>query len=499
MHSFFKKYNKTINQLFKIKNLFRIIHLLHGLFIGAILHLTFTTLAINQTQYFLSLCCKLEKLGYSTSIISFHEESNKIIRDSGIKVFNVFECYKADIEKSLNIEVEFTDYLRKYNIECPNILLSHEKVTFLIQDSLKLKEKFVLYFKALEKIFTQLKSQHQGNVILFQELGGFASIVSSFYVARGAGYDNIFFEPSFFKGRMFFVKNTFESYKVIEDFNKKIDPQVITYLEHARKNKTIVIPKKDASHYQHPIRKIINTHNIKRLYQKLVSKYFTNQKEEFNYIGSFVYRHIRMLANRILFIKYYQPIPSGKFIYYPFHVPMDVALTVRAPLFVDQYYLIDYISRNIPNGFKLAIKEHPAMIGVVEYRRIKDLLSRNDNIVFLSPDINNHEVMAKMELLLTVNSKTGAESLMQGKKVICLGDAFYNKSKSIRYIDNIDNLYKYINMAIESDTPNINDVNIFFNSTYTQTYPGELYYCTEENITHSSNTLSLYIKENYGK
>ncbi|WP_158649524.1 hypothetical protein [Bacteriovorax stolpii] len=463
------------------------------------MHLTFTTLAVNQTQYFLALCLELEKQGYTTSIISFHEESNKMISDAGIKVFNVFESYRSEKEKNLNIENEFTDLLKKYNIECPNILLSHEKVTFLIQDSLKLKEKFVLYFKALEKIFTELKSKHQGNVVLFQELGGFASIVSSFYVARGMGYDNIYFEPSFFKGRMFFVKNTFESYKVIEDFNKQIEPTVLSYLQNARTNKTIVIPKKDASHYQHPIRKIINTHNIKRLFQKLVSKYFTNQKEEFNYIGSFVYRHVRMLTNRFLFTKYYQSIPSGKFVYYPFHVPMDVALTVRAPLFVDQYYLIDYISRNIPNGYSLAIKEHPAMIGVVEYRRIKDLLSRNDNIVFLNPDINNHEVMTRMDLLLTVNSKTGAESLMQGRKVICLGDAFYNKSKSVRFVDNIDNLYKHINTAIAGDAPKIDDINVFFNSTYSQTHIGELYYCAAENITQSSNSISNYVKVNYGK
>ncbi len=463
------------------------------------MHLTFTTLAVNQTHYFLALCQELEKQGHTTSIISFHEESNRIIADGGIKVFNVFEKYREEKNKHLNIENEFTSLLQKYSIDCPNILLSHEKVTFLIKDTLQLKEKFVLYFKALENIFNELKNQYGKDIVLFQELGGFASIVSSFYVARGMGYDNLFFEPSFFKGRMFFVKNTFESYKVKEDFTKAVDPFVLNYLQNARANKTIVIPKKDASHYQHPIRKIVNTHNIKRLFQKLASKYFTNQQEEFNYIGSFVYRHVRMLTNRFLFIKYYRQIPEDKFVYYPFHVPMDVALTVRAPLFVDQYYLIDYISRNIPNGYSLAIKEHPAMIGVVEYRRIKDLLTRNDNIVFLNPDINNHEVMTKMDLLLTVNSKTGAESLMQGKKVICLGDAFYNKSKSVRFVDNVDNLYTRVNEAIAGDKPNIEDINTFFNSTYAQTHVGELYYCAAENIAQSSQSINNYVQLNYGK
>lgn len=463
------------------------------------MHLTFTTLAMNQTQYFIQLCKKLQELGYSTSIISFHEDSNKLIEEAGIKLFNIFENFRKSKVKKLNIENEFSNILNKYQIDCPNILLSHEKVAFLIRDTLQLKEKFVYYFNALELIFEELNNQYDKKIILFQELGGFASIVSAFYVARHMGYDNIYFEPSFFKGRMFFVKNSFESYKVYEDFHQNIDPFVINYLNNARTNRTIVIPKKDASHYRHPIRKIINIHNIKRLFQKLFSKYFSNKKEEFNYISSFVYRHVRMLTNRIIFMKYYQNVPAGKFIYYPFHVPMDVALTVRAPLFLDQYYLIDYLSRNIPNGYLLAIKEHPAMIGVVEYSRIKNLLATNDNIVFLNPDINNHEVMGKMDLLLTVNSKTGAESLMQGKKVICLGDAFYNKSKSIHFVENINNLYKQIHNVLEGPSPSIEHINYFFNSTYSQTHVGELYYCSAENIALSSLSISNYIKINYGK
>lgn len=459
------------------------------------MHITFTTLAINQTHYFLSLCLELEKVGFSTSIISFHEDSNKVIQDAGIKVYNVFEIFRVEKTKNLNIEQEFSNLLAVYKIDCPNILLSHEKVTFDIKNTILLKEKFVLYFKALEDIFSDLQVKYKNDLIVFQELGGFASIISTFYVARHFDIDNIFLEPSFFKSRIFFVKNTFQSYKVMEETTEK-NLVVTEYLQRARKNKTIVIPKKDTTHYRHPIKKIINFHNIKRLFQKTFSKYLGGKQEEFNYIWSFVYRHIRMLTNRILLIKYYQNLPSSKFIYYPFHVPMDVALTVRAPLFVDQYSLIDYLSRNIPDGFKLVIKEHPAMIGVVYYNRLKDLLERNDNIVLLNPDINNHEVMNKMELLVTVNSKTGAESLMLGKKVICLGDAFYNQSKSITLLDNIHDLYLAINKCLQKESPKGLDIELFFQSTFNQTYPGELYYCTYDNIHSSVTSISNFVRKN---
>lgn len=456
------------------------------------MHITFTTLAVNQTHYFLSLCVELEKLGYTTSIISFHEDSNELIKSKGVKCYNVFEKYRSLKQQALDVEKEFSTLLKKYNIDCPNILLSHEKETFGVKDSLSLKEKFVLYFKSLEFVFDDLQKKFNEDIEVFQELGGFASIVSTFYVARARNLNNIFLEPSFYKGRLFFVKNTFDSYKVVENENDH-SPDATAYLQKAKEKKTIVIPQKDASHYRHPIWKIANWHNFKRLFQKIFSKYIFGKQEEFNYIGSFVHRHVRMLINRLLLTKYYQQIPAEKFIYYPFHVPMDVALTVRAPLFVDQYTLIDYIARNIPNGYKLAIKEHPAMIGVVHYNRVKDLLNKNDNVVLLNPEINNHEVMKRMELLVTVNSKTGAESLMNGKRVVCLGDSFYNKSKSITYVENIKDFYLTINTGLAKPEPTQEGITLFFQSAYLQAYPGELYFCSEDNILASVKSITSFL------
>ena len=458
------------------------------------MHVVFTTLAFNQTRYFVALCRELEKSGISTSLISFHEDSNQYIKQAGIRCFNVFELGKKHEVDATKVDDLFEAIMTEYQIDFPKILLSHEKTTFNITNEEALKKRFIKYFRTIDEIIKLLIGEFGTDLIVFQELGGFASLLSTFYIARKLKLNHFFMEPSFFKGRMFFVKNSLMAVKPLEK-GAILKDEVRNYLLKIKANKEIVIPKKDASHYRHPIFKILSGSNLKRLFQKLFSKYFLRRSEEFNHVGNFVYRHLRMLVNRLRFSRLYKAIPDTSFIYYPFHVPMDVALTVRAPLYLDQYSLIDYLARNIPEGYKLAIKEHPAMIGVVSYRRLIDLLKRNPNVVFLHPDINNHEVISKTELVVTVNSKTGAESLMQGKRVICLGDAIYIQANSVRYVENIQEVGPKIIEFLKEEPPSMDSVEGFFQAVWDEGYPGELYDCSPENILASAASIGECVKK----
>ncbi|HAL95237.1 MAG TPA: hypothetical protein DCP55_04630, partial [Chitinophagaceae bacterium] len=342
------------------------------------MHIVFTSLAFNQTEYFVELCVELKKLGLSSSIISFHEDSNDYIEKKGVTVFNVFERGSRCKNNLEGIERKFLELVKSYKIESANILLSHEKAAFNLTEEVPLKRKFVEYIAAVEDILKELKSTKGNELVVFQELGAFASLLSTYFVARENGISHFFMEPAIFKGRMFLVKNSLFAHKPIEK-TVVVDDELKLYLEQIKRTKDIVIPKKDVGYYRHPFFKIASKHNIRRLCQKLLSKYVKGRREEFNHIGSFVFRHVKMLVNRIRFVPLYSQLPREKFIYYPLHVPIDVALTVRAPLYLDQYALIDYISRNIPPDYKLVVKEHPAMVGLISFGRMKSLLRNHPN------------------------------------------------------------------------------------------------------------------------
>jgi hypothetical protein len=454
--------------------------------------IVFTTLAMNQTIFFVGLAKELEKKGNKIFIISFHEDSCNYIKKQGIDFYNIF-MYKNN---TVNIEKEFSSYVEKYNIDNPNLILSHEKVAFNIQDTSKIMHKYINYFNALELIYNDIKKESKNTLVTVQELGGFSSILSTYFYSIKNNIDNIFIEPSFFRGRIFFVKNSLHSIDIEDKDNIDITSELKEYLDNTLQEKKIVIPTKDKMGYRNPINKIINFHNIKRLIQKSYSKLFLKKNEEFSHIAFHVKKHFRMLFNQMILKSYYKDIPKEKFIYFPMHVPNDVALTVRSPEYLDQLGLIYYVSKNLPLEYKIVTKEHPAMLGDIDRKRVINLLNNDKNIILLKPHINNFDVLNRAEIILTVNSKAGAEAILNNKKVIVLGDAFYDLCKYINKVDNIKNIYKIIQLLVNSNELNSNqNIYNYFQNIWNQSYIGDLYYDDKDNYKNFAKSLEGYLNE----
>ena len=180
----------------------------------------------------------------------------------------------------------------------------------------------------------------------------------------------------------------------------------------------------------------------------------------------------------------------GRCVYYPLHVPADVALTIRAPEYLDQCALIDYLCRVTPHTHQVVVKEHPALIGAVPYARMKDLLDRHDNLALLDPGINNYRVLGKADAIVTVNSKSGAEALLLGKPVLVLGDAFYRDSALALRVDALHALPAMLAQALENHASiDRAAIESFFQDVWDSSLPGELYDVSDENVATFAGSL----------
>jgi capsule polysaccharide modification protein KpsS len=197
--------------------------------------------------------------------------------------------------------------------------------------------------------------------------------------------------------------------------------------------------------------------------------------------------------------RHYQALPADRFVYYPFHVPADVALTLRAAQYFDQCALIDYLARTIPATHRLAIKEHPALVGATPHARLADVLRRYDNIVLLQPTINNHDVLSAADLVVTVNSKSGAEALLHGRRVVVLGDAFYRDCDAVRAVDQPSDLPAVMRESLARPAPSAAAVRRFFQRVWDSSYPGELYATDPDNCrVFATSVLSALNVEVHG-
>ena len=450
-------------------------------------NIVFISLAQNQSQFFERVGKNMVQAGFGVVHVCFHEGAVKDLRASGSEVFNPY-----DYQVSSTDHVNFDDY----DITNPSLLLGHEKSAYNLSDTNALQLKFKRHLAAMDAILRSLLKRG-GNWCLVQELGGFTSVLAAYYAGRRLGIKNWFLEPSFFRGRMFFTSNTLDAPR-IPDAVGEVSEEVKSIIESIVRNSIVVIPAKDRMHYRGPFNKLFDPKNVRRLFQKLAAKHLRGEQEEFQHIRLHVARHVRMLVNSLILSHRYQLLPAGqRFIYYPLHVPGDFALTIRSPEYLDQYALIDYLCRVAPLGYRVVIKEHPALVGAVSPSRIKDLCARHDNFALLPPSLNNHEVLAAADAVITVNSKSGAEALLHGTPVVVLGNAFYEDCPLVHRVNGLADLQDALNRALDKTaTFNVSSILPFFQQVWDASFPAELYDLTPNNISNFSHSLARLFRKN---
>jgi len=437
--------------------------------------IVFVSLASNQSSFFAALESNVRAAGFDVAHVCFHEPSAYSLRKAGHRVFNPFELARS---------VELPEF-RSYGIDNPALLVGHEKAAYEIRNTPALLLKFRRHLAAMEVVFETLMAEGR-RLVLVQELGGFTSVLAGYFVSQRHKVPNYFIEPSFFKGRFFLTRNSFSA-PLVPRIAVEASEKVQAVLKQIRDTQTVVIPTKDALHYRGAVHKLVDPKNWRRLIEKLLQKHLMRQKEEFQHIGGHVRRHIRMTVNGAKLRKFYADIPvETPFIYYPLHVPADFALTIRSPEYLDQLSLIDFLCRVAPEGRKVVIKEHPALMGGLPATRVAELIDRHDNLTLLSPGINNHQVMRRAEAVVTVNSKAGAEALLYRRPVLALGDSFYRDSGLVTAINGLRELPARLHGA----TPPIEkEVSLFLQDVWSASVAGELYDIGNENIAQFAGSL----------
>lgn len=446
-----------------------------------------TTLAEYQTRFWIKVGIRLQQLGHQTAFISFDDRSSELLRGAGLKVFSGTQRKTSIRDNKIDHNSLFFDY----GIGEVSFWLTHERIAFSQSDTNFLVQKLA---NVLEVADTACKEwSEKESVVVIQELGGFLSVIGSYFAARKHGFDHYFIEPSFFRSRLFFVKNKFAAINIPQAIeNRDLPVELAQYLDETVKSCSIVVPEKDRHQYTSARKKLVNCKNACRLFAKLRDKYILGKSFEFGYIGHHVRSHAEMLLNSVKLKSHYTETSAlGRFVYYPLHVPGDVALTLRSPHLLDQIALIDFICRSVPTSHQVAIKEHPAMVGAIDSKRLIDLLKRYDNLVILTPSTNNYEVLRHADVVVSVNSKSGAEAGLLGKRVIVLGDAFYIGAPFAIYVDRIQDLPQTIENAISGNKDSVSQLTVqqYFRNVWENTAVGELYLLDPRNVENFTKSL----------
>ena len=432
-----------------------------------------TTLAEYQTRFWIPVAERLRRAQREVQLLAFDDRSAEMAEAKGIPVVNMYRT-GLQVGAPVNDQQAFAARVTDYGLDGTNLLFSHERVTFGIRDEAALRRRFMIYTNAMEALLDRLAAAAR-QAVAVQELGGFLSVIACFYAARKRGIRNWFIEPSFFRGRLYYTPDSLAAPDTMRTASDKVSTDVRAYLDETLRQQSIVIPQKDRHQYAAALNKIFNAKNARRLVEKLWDQFALGKHQEFGHNLRHARAHAAMAVSATRLRRLYRSLPDRPFVYYPLHVPADMALTLRSPEYLDQVATIDFLLRTIPDTHILAAKEHPAQIGAIPADRLFELARRFDNFVLVPPQTNNYTVLGRADAIVSVNSKSGAEALLLGKPVVVMGDAFYRSCPLVFSVARLTAAQPLASGALAAPPFDPADTAPYFETAWRDSFPGELY------------------------
>jgi len=163
-------------------------------------------------------------------------------------------------------------------------------------------------------------------------------------------------------------------------------------------------------------------------------------------IGKKLKANISRIFNKFIVSKFVKTVnfkqrDNIKYIYFPLQVQPEASSASRAPFYMNQLATVENISKSLPLGYKLIIKEHPLAVGMngfYFYKKINVI----PNAELINNNVSGKEVIKNADLIISFGGTTLFEAVLEGKKVLMLlPEYYYSDSKLIFKLQNKNDLY----------------------------------------------------------
>lgn len=140
--------------------------------------------------------------------------------------------------------------------------------------------------------------------------------------------------------------------------------------------------------------------------------------------------------------KYFEnPVEGEDYVYMPLHLIPESSVFVKASYYVDECNLIEQISKSLPIGWKLYVKEHQAMLGersLKFYKKVAQL--HNVRVVQLNYYKDPKPWIANARGVITITGTAAYEAALLGKKSIVFGEVPFSMIDGITRITSFEQL-----------------------------------------------------------
>lgn len=161
----------------------------------------------------------------------------------------------------------------------------------------------------------------------------------------------------------------------------------------------------------------------------------TPEDSDLSTIEYWLYRSMALRKKRALAAEYRRHTEkvdlTAPFVYVPLQYQPEVSTSPLAGVYVDQHLIVEMLSRLLPEGWFVYVKEHPFQHdrkGSGEQTRSLDFYRRVGalgNVRLVAMDTNPFILIDRARALATATGTSGWEALLRGTPVLAFGHAWY--------------------------------------------------------------------------
>lgn len=386
------------------------------------------------------------------------------------KIYSIPQFYYENIEalralSNESLRGRLDQLSQSLGIDNCNLLISHDRVIKRVSSYRKSLELQVMNLMLVEKVVTEceLKACFLGYGFFFCEalmkyceLKGIPNL--SFYVDRFNFERMIAMEPN---GHIFGMKEAFGNLRngcedlYSPDDLKEADNKLKTFLDAPKMPYFTLAGTRSVFR---AVRSVIlgGVASISKNIQMAKENVYDNEcgriESSFEAMGHWPAKFLRMAYLQMSDCLCKNPDLSERYIYLPLHF---------SPEITDMYYGRDYdhhegfvfqLSKRIPAGYRLYVKEHPAMLGkrpLSFYKKLNELY----NVTVVHPSVSTYELI-RNGVTLVVTGTAGWEAYLMNRPSIVLGDTFFNFLPGVLHLHLFDKDFsKRVESYLESFVP----------------------------------------------
>lgn len=176
-------------------------------------------------------------------------------------------------------------------------------------------------------------------------------------------------------------------------------------------------------------------------YRTWLSKKFKNQ------LKIFLYKKLSIISKRKLCYE----LPSVPFVYFALHVQPEETPDFVSLEFRDQFKLLRYLRKILPEEIKIVVKDHPWKISARDWNDEYRLMQR-DGIIFLQRDFNSLDIIQKSCGTISIAGSVLVESILIGRPSLCFSNSFHLEHFTFIFDGkNINSIIEFLNCTKSSN------------------------------------------------